>query len=523
MASATMQEKQSCLICEKICSDPVTLRCGHNFCRLCIDCQLYRQEGSGDYTCPDCTEDIPEDPALSENITLSDITEHVLYTQPKQEENPIFCTNCIHSPVPAIKTCLLCEASLCDDHLRVHSKSAEHVLAEPTSLFHNLKCSVHNKVMEYYCYEDAVCICVYCVAEKHRTHELEPLNEANKKRREELRNVLNKLTSEREWTEERVQSLMERKNEIPSKVAVITGKVSALFRDIRRQLEDLEKRVQSEIFRQEEQVLFSISDLVQQLEKKKDQLSKEMCHIEELCNMTNPVTFSKGSAADMCDTAEGENDIKEQVDNNVHNALDVNEFLIALTLHDGLDNVVTKTRKDFNVPETSDVLLDLDTAASNVAVSRDLKSAYWSVINQRRKETPERFQQYQVLSIKEFLSGQHYWEVETSELEYWMVGMTYASTKTKGEKSWIGNNNKSWCFCRWYNEYSVRHDSKDIQLLSEMTCNRYGIYLDYEAGQMSFYELCHPIRHLHTFNATFTEPLHAAFWVTDNGWIKIRR
>ncbi|XP_063817000.1 E3 ubiquitin/ISG15 ligase TRIM25-like [Pseudophryne corroboree] len=519
MASATVQEEQSCLICENSCIS-VTLSCGHTFCQDCIDHALNEDE-SGDYICPECR-DFPEIPSLSKNTTLCKTADRVLHTQLVQEESLTFCTNCIHSLVPAVKTCLLCEAYLCSDHLTVHSKSADHVLSVPTSLLDNIKCSVHNKVLEYYCYEDAVCICVYCAAEEHRSHHLEPMHEASKKRMEKLRNVLNKLTVERGRNENRIQSLLEEKKKIPSNIANLTEKANAMFRDIWKQLEDLEKRVHIEISRHKEQVSLSMSEQVQQLEIKNDELSRKMCHIEELCDVTDPLMVLQGSAADLHDAEEGDNDNKEEVDKKDSNAWVVEEFIIARTVYDGLKNLVTKMSKNFCVPEPSDLLLDLNTAANNVAISSDLKSATWSVISQRRKETPERFRQYQVLSIKRFLSGQHYWEVETSESEYWMVGMAYSSTKTKGDQSWIGNNKTSWCFCRWFNEYSVRHDCKDIQILSEITCNRYGIHLDYEAGQLSFYELCNPVRHLHTFITTFTKPLHAAFWVTDNGWIKIR-
>ncbi|OCT98943.1 hypothetical protein XELAEV_18011174mg, partial [Xenopus laevis] len=138
-----------------------------------------------------------------------------------------------------------------------------------------------------------------------------------------------------------------------------------------------------------------------------------------------------------------------------------------------------------------------------------------------------RFQVYpQTLSSRSFLSGRHYWEVEGSELGGWGVGVAYPSIERRGGQSGIGNNNKSWCLWRWNNKYTVRHDSKDTELPHVSSCRRIRISLDYEAGRLSFYELSEPIRHLHTFTATFTEPLHAAFWVwgdddDDGAWVRI--
>uniref|UniRef100_A0A8C5WH25 Uncharacterized protein n=1 Tax=Leptobrachium leishanense TaxID=445787 RepID=A0A8C5WH25_9ANUR len=143
-------DELTCSICLNVYTDPVTLPCGHSFCRTCI----------GDV---------------------------------------------LDAPV---KTCLLCEASLCEDHLKVHSKSAEHVLTEPTTSLENRKCSVHKKVLEYYCCEDAAWICVSCRLDgDHRGHQVETLNEASEKKKEKLRNILQKLTSQRKEAEKRVQNL----------------------------------------------------------------------------------------------------------------------------------------------------------------------------------------------------------------------------------------------------------------------------------------------------------------------------
>ncbi|XP_075066638.1 E3 ubiquitin/ISG15 ligase TRIM25-like [Mixophyes fleayi] len=517
MASADLRQELDCSICLNIYTDPVTLRCGHNFCRVCIDCVLDTQEGSGVYICPECRAECQERPALIRNITLCNIVGSFLSTQPDQEETGIFCTYCIHSPVPAAKSCLHCEASLCDNHLRVHSKSAEHVLSDPTTSLGSRKCSVHKKILEYYCTEDAACICVSCsLAGEHRGHKVEMLDEASEKKKEKLRNVLQKLTTKREETEKRVQRLQERRREDQEKAAGVTERVTALFRDIRRQLEDLEKRVLSEISRQEESVSLSVSDLIQQLEIKKDELSMKMCHIEELCNMSDPVTvLQEPDTGDLCDTED-----RERHDDQVHGVGDLDMGLISGKLHT-LSDIITGINIGIYVQETTDILLDVNTAANNILISGDRKTASCSQINQNRPETPERFQCPQVISTRRFSSGRHYWEVDVSKSVSWRVGMCYPSIDRRGDQSFIGDNNKSWCLCGgMFYQFSVTHDSKVIRLPDNIPYDRLRICLDYEAGQMSFYALCEPIRHLHTVTATITEPLHAALCV-QGGCIKI--
>ncbi|OCT75196.1 hypothetical protein XELAEV_18030369mg, partial [Xenopus laevis] len=168
--------------------------------------------------------------------------------------------------------------------------------------------------------------------------------------------------------------------------------------------------------------------------------------------------------------------------------------------------------------EATDLLLDINTAHNNVSLSRDRKSASYSLTELHYPQSPERFQDYaQTLSSRSFRSGRHYWEVEVSESGGWGVGVTYPSIERRGGQSCIGYNNKSWGLYRWNNKYTVIHDSKDTDLPHVPSCRRIRISLDYEAGRLSFYELSEPIRHLHTFTVTFTEPLHAAFYLYGDG------
>ncbi|KAM3926616.1 E3 ubiquitin/ISG15 ligase TRIM25-like [Leptodactylus fuscus] len=572
MASADVRDKLLCSICLTIYTDPVILRCGHNFCRVCIDQALNTQDESAVYSCPECRAEFQERPVLQRNITLRNVVERIRTTERHQEEiTGICCTYCIHSPVPAVKSCLLCEASLCDNHLRVHSKSPEHVLTDPSTNLEKRKCSVHKKVLEYYCTEDAACICVSCcLIGKHNGHKMESLDEASEKKKKKLRNVLQKLMTKREKTEESVQNLEESRRKAQEKASGEAERVTALFIDIRRRLDDLEKKVLSEISRQEEQRSLSLSDVIQKLEIKKAELSMKMRHIEELCNMTDPLTVLQDpDTGDLCDPEEGGGDKTHDVDVDgitgmLHAGLsDIMTYLQTISpakpeemrpqppsarslpshtqdlpvsgTEYGGDGVIVRTggvggkvtaagEGGIYGQGPADILLDVNTAANDIRVSDDLKTVTWSEKRQNRPETAERFQEIQVISIRRFTSGRHYWDVEIRGSEWrWRVGMCYPSIARRERQSVIGSNNKSWGLCRmqWCkNQYSVIHDSKVIQLPHQISSNRFRICLDYEAGQLSFYELCDPIRHLHTFTDTFTEPLHAAVCVC-NGSIKI--
>ncbi|XP_077122841.1 E3 ubiquitin/ISG15 ligase TRIM25-like [Ranitomeya variabilis] len=565
MASVDFRKELDCSICLSTYTDPVMLRCGHNYCRVCIDCVLDTQDKSGLYFCPQCREHFYKRPTLKRNITLGNIIEQLRTIPEAQKDTGNFCTNCIHSPVPAVKSCLHCEVFLCENHLRVHSKSEEHVLSDPSTSLEKRKCSVHKKILEYYCTEDAACICVSCsLVGEHRGHRVEMLDEASEKKKMKMRNVLQKLTTKRKVSEDKVQNLEGHWRKAQEKAAEEAERVTALCTDIRRRVDDLEKKVLSEISRQEKEESLSLSALIHQLEIKKDELSRKMRHIEELCNMTDPLTvLQEPDTGDLCDPEEeGGDENTGGHDKQLH---DGDLAWIMGTFHAELSTIMSdlhtslsrqpKQIKDFDneqnppvyseslpvltskngdnhgkvriagirgiyVEDPADILLDVNTAANNIHISDDLKMATWTQTDEERKETAERFQDYnQVMSSRGFSSGRHYWDVEGSEVAEWMVGMCYPSIDRREDQSLVGYNKKSWCLQK-ENNYSVIHDSKEIRISDEISNKRVRICLDYEAGQLSFYELCDPIRHLHTFTATFSEPLHAVLCV-GNGSLNI--
>ncbi|XP_072001292.1 E3 ubiquitin/ISG15 ligase TRIM25-like [Engystomops pustulosus] len=514
MASADLREELDCSICLTTYTDPVMLRCGHNFCRVCIDRVLNTQDGSGGYSCPECREDFQERPALMRNLALRKIIENFLFAQRTQRGTRIFCTYCVDSPVPAVKSCLMCEASLCDKHLKVHSKSPEHILSDPSTSLENRKCCVHKKILEYYCTEDTTCICLSCrLSGTHLGHQVEKLNEAYDKKRK-LRNVLQKLTTKGEETEKRVQSLEERRRKAQGRASGEAERVTALFIDIRRRLEDLEKRILSEISRQEKEKSIPLSALIQKLEIQKDELSRKMRHIEELCNMTDPLTvLQEPDTGDLCDPEEGGGDEDTGGhDNQRHDVDGLDVTVISDTLHT-LCDIISGIRSGIYVEGPVDILLDVNTANNDLHISDDLKTATRTQEEQNRQKTAERFQYPQVMSSRGFTSGRHYWDVEGSRSGSWRVGMCYPSIDRRGDQSCIGNNNKSWALFWSNNEYSVIYDKKITTLTCNISKYKFRICLDYEAGELSFYELCDPIRHLHTFTTTFTEPLHAVLCV----------
>lgn len=524
MASADPRAELTCSICVEIFKDPVTLPCGHSFCQGCIT-QTWDSQDEGESTCPECNQRYRRRPELKKSVRLVNLVE--FFRPAEQPKDGNFCSHCIHVPVPAVKSCLHCEVSLCDEHLRFHAKSPEHVLSDPSASLGDRKCSAHSRILEYFCTQDSAYVCACCRLDgEHQGHPVQMLQVVSEKKKGKLRENLRKLSLKKREMGKRAQELQEGRNKAQEKMAGMTKKVASLFGDIRRQLEDLERRVMSEITGHNE-VLHSISDLIRQLEVKKDELSGKIQRIEEICNVTDPLTVLHEGDEDgeeFCDIKESRDEGEEDL-----YAGDLDEGLISEMIHTGLSDLITGIKRGIYVQGPSEVLLDVATAARNVYISDDLKTVSLLCEKVNREESPDKSQDSgQVFSTKSFSSGRHYWEVETSELGECVFGVAYPSMD---RESGLGSNSKSWCMCKWHlnssNHYLVTHNNICTDIHQQVSCNRFSIYLDCEAGRLSFYELSIPIRHLHTFTVTFTEPLHAVFSVSNNGdlssvWMRIR-
>ncbi|KAE8578771.1 hypothetical protein XENTR_v10023765 [Xenopus tropicalis] len=533
MASAKLTQELCCSICLDFYRKPVILRCGHNFCQDCITGVFNTQEEeSAFYTCPECRKRFKARPLPVRNLALSNIAELYQVGRPRPEATGILCTYCIDIPQAAIKTCLHCDASLCELHLTAHSASEEHILLDATSPLQNRHCPIHRKLLAYYCSEDAAYLCVCCcLSEEHRGHHLECLNKASQIKKAELSQILEHLGLLKAKKNLVNLNLIRHSRKVEQESAVLTKNVASLFAEIREQLEALERRILNEITLEEQKVLVPIGKMIGKLESQRDELTRKMNSIEELCNNTDPLAVLREQELGRALDNEEDNDDDDDDDDDdryskyLIASSHLDRLLLSVRIQKGLERFVASISdimadRFTNVECVSDLLLDINTAGHNICLSGDLKTASYLTEKQEWSTGPCRFTTAQVLSTTSFSSGNHFWEVEVSEDGLRSVGVAYASIPRVGPESIIGYNSQSWSLT-WINDLiGVSHNSECKTVSKSSTMRNVGISLDYEAGLLTFYQLCDPIRHLHTFSSTFTEPLHLAFHV-EKGWVRI--
>ncbi|XP_033972002.1 NLR family CARD domain-containing protein 3-like isoform X2 [Trematomus bernacchii] len=162
-----------------------------------------------------------------------------------------------------------------------------------------------------------------------------------------------------------------------------------------------------------------------------------------------------------------------------------------------------------------ELTLDSNTAHRNLKLSENNRKVTRVGEEQPYPDHPERFDHWPQLMCREALTGRCYWEVEwRGRVE---ISVTSRGIRRRGESKDLvfGRNDQSWSLDCFTGRYSVCHNKRE-QLISSSSSSsssgRVAVYVDLPAGSLSFYRVSSDtLIHLHTFRATFTEPLDPGF------------
>uniref|UniRef100_A0A3B4C7M3 Tripartite motif-containing protein 16-like n=1 Tax=Pygocentrus nattereri TaxID=42514 RepID=A0A3B4C7M3_PYGNA len=179
MAEANVSVDQfSCPVCLELLKDPVTVACGHSFCKVCINGCWDQEVLKGVYSCPQCRRSFAQRPVVGKNTMLAEVVEKLkmMELHPASPAGPgdVECDVCTGRKLKALKSCLVCLASYCETHLQPHYQSPalrKHKLVKTSRRLQEQICSEHQKLLEVYCRTDQQCICMLCTMDDHRGHD----------------------------------------------------------------------------------------------------------------------------------------------------------------------------------------------------------------------------------------------------------------------------------------------------------------------------------------------------------------
>ncbi|XP_067400666.1 butyrophilin subfamily 1 member A1-like [Emydura macquarii macquarii] len=156
-----------------------------------------------------------------------------------------------------------------------------------------------------------------------------------------------------------------------------------------------------------------------------------------------------------------------------------------------------------------DVTLDPDTAHPKLVLSEDRKRVRDGDTLQDLPNNPERFDTSScVLGTEGFPGGRRYWEVEVGDKTHWALGVCRESVSRKGMVR-LTPGNGYWAVWLRDGEYEALTYSPTILPVS-IRSSRVGIFLDYEVGEVSFYNVTDRSQ-LCTVTGTFSGTLRPYF------------
>ncbi|XP_075950089.1 NACHT, LRR and PYD domains-containing protein 3-like [Anarhichas minor] len=165
---------------------------------------------------------------------------------------------------------------------------------------------------------------------------------------------------------------------------------------------------------------------------------------------------------------------------------------------------------------TNKLTLDPNTAHRDLSLSEgNRKALRWT--KQPYPDHPERFDFWTQVLCTEGLTGRCYWETEWSGRAFIGVAYRRMCREGEGQDSWLGKNDCSWGLNCTKDSYRAWHKDMNTAVTTPPNTNKVGVYLDWSAGELSFFRAsCGALTLLHTFHTTFTEPVYPGFRL---GWV----
>ncbi|XP_052608704.1 tripartite motif-containing protein 60-like [Peromyscus californicus insignis] len=457
---ADLQAKAHCPVCKKYFKDPVTIKCGHNFCLTCI--REFWKDLKDRFPCPVCHFNCPER-SFQSNEQL---------TKKTKVAKPL--------PVKKTKKRKLEEKFSCETRQKLPDQEVPATSWEKDQEVPATSCEKDQEVPATSWEKDQEVPCPQrSLVPSHTGDSVWPIEKAALSPREYIECYV-KLWREKVEPEEKTLASQRRRLLELKKWAERRGEELALeyqqYRSfLRGERENMREQLQNEE--------------TAEMAKLQENLAKFSDHIASLKCLWRKVK-SKYVRPEL-ELLTGLKDCYERPDS--FRCPDILSF----TLKEygfrfppqcsGLDRII----KRFQV----DVLLDPGTAYCKLTVSEDRKAVQYGG-RQRLPYSSKRFRRYPiVLGSEGYSSGRQYWEVDVECKNEWVVGVckeSFPRKRPRGSNStfqqysvqdglWgVGLN-------YWENYFALGREK--ISLLPSVAPNRVGIFLDSEMHEVSFYNL----------------------------------
>ncbi|XP_076869117.1 E3 ubiquitin-protein ligase TRIM39 [Brachyhypopomus gauderio] len=504
-----------CPVCLGVFIQPVSLPCGHTFCLSCIQTQWVT---TGSPHCPKCSVVFRAPPEFRENSFADEMARKIREQRGKIPPQHCgvavsMCDLCsVGKMKPAVKSCVVCLASYCEEHVISHAaRFSKHTLVQPQRPLEERMCRTHERPLELFCRYDQTCVCVLCMDAEHQSHHAITVEREWAERKTKL---LRTQADIQQMIQERIQKTKEIKNSIQMcrentgrEIAAGIEVFSALVHCIERSQAEFvkvmeEKQIAAES--QAEELITQLEVEVAKLKAKESEL-KQLIHSEDYLHLLQQVDPSLSHVSCVNDWSQTTVSTRLGLGLLRSTVMRVEEVLKTQI------QTITAGELEALSQYAVDLTLDPTTANPWLVVSPDGKCVKDGNVEHDVPNNPRRFDTAPcVLAREPFSRGCSYWEVEVANKTAWDVGVAKESVNRKGVVT-LSPQDGYWAIClRGGQEYRAC-DGESVRLALCPRPQIIGVFVNYEEGQVSFYN---PLSGVHIYSFTrqrFTERLLAFF------------
>ncbi|XP_031157025.1 E3 ubiquitin-protein ligase TRIM21-like [Sander lucioperca] len=525
MAAANYLQSEDqflCSICLDVFTDPVTIPCGHNFCKNCI---TEHWDTNDQYLCPLCKEGFTTIPDLRVNTLLSEMVAQFRQSaqqkassssseQQVSKPGEVPCDVCTGTKLKALKSCLVCLVSYCETHLEPHltmSGLKRHQLIDPVENLEGRMCTEHDKPLELFCKTDQTCVCMLCSVLDHKMHDVVPLKEGYEGKKAELGKTeaeIQKMIQKRRLKIQEIKhsvnlSEEDADREIAEGVQVFTSLKESVERGLNEVINTIQEK-QKTTEKQAEAFIKELEQEISELMKRSTEVVQLSCSEDHLHLLQSVQSLNIQQPPPT----------KDWTEVSVHPSSYEGTVVEAVVQ---LEETLSKQMKKLLESELKrvqqyavDVTLDPDTAYPKLILSDDGKQVNYGDVRKNLPDNPERFSKCAiVLGKQSFSSGRFYFEVQVKGRTDWDLGVVRESINRKGAIT-LSPQKGYWTIVLRNRNYQAAADH-DVLLSLKSRPQKVGVFVDYEEGLVSFYDVDAAALIYSFTGCSFTEKLFPYF------------
>ncbi|XP_073701135.1 uncharacterized protein [Garra rufa] len=522
--------------------DPVTIPCGHSYCMSCITDCWNQDDLKGVYSCPQCRQTFTPRPALNKNTMLTEVVEQLKKTKlqaavPAGPED-VECDVCTVRKHKAVKSCLACLNSYCQNHLQQHEnffKGKRHNLIDATGRLQEMICPNHNKKLEIYCHTDQQCICYLCTMDNHKNHDTVAAVAERTAKQVVLEKRKGKFQLRIQQREKDLKKLREAVETHKHSAQTAVQDSERIFTELIHSIEKIRSEVTQWIRDKEKAAVSQAEGLMYQMEQQIDDLKRKHEELDQFSKTDDYIYFlqnfqSLAVSPESTDTSSITLSSLLSFDNVGKSISQLKEKLEDLCrekikkIYGGgvFFSLASDIREEF-LQYYSQFTLDPNTVNEELCLSEENRVVTSTDRVQKYPDHPERFDSLLQVLCTESVCGRCYWELEWSGSGGVGIAVSYKRISRKGWKknSLFGGNDQSWCLDCSSSRCSFSHNGNHTKLPVRFNGCRIGVFVDHSAGTLSFYSVSDTMSLIHKVQTTFTQPLYPGFVVYDQSTVKL--